>query len=159
MVVAASNILSLPISYLKATVAASSTFQTWCGTSAGAATLARVHVGRATAASTLPLAAVGFASDFRRTSETPGFFDTEGALELLFRDDFSSALNESDAAFTFLNTLGGVMQDMEALNATAGYLSMMSWTIAEGPYRTNTDEEQTIGYIYEAIIRIDYVGV
>lgn len=160
MAVSPSGILSLPLSYLETTVANSSTFQTWTGTANAAAAKARIHIGRAASTADLPLAGVGFGGEFRRYIETaPSDFQTDSVVELFFTDNFSSSLSEEDAAYTFLNQVGPIMSDIETLSVQAGYLSIDEWSIKWGPERTDTDEEQTLDYIFSIAFNISYIGV
>lgn len=159
MAVSPSGMLSLPVDYLRSTVAASSTFQTWTGTANAAAAKARVHLGRAAANATHPLACVGFSNGFRRFSDDLDVWQQDNVLELMFRNDFSSSLNEADAYYTFANQIGAIMADMEAIFNDAGYLDVFDWNIVDGPARTDDNDEQVMGYFFEVIIECRYGGV
>ena len=159
MAVSPTGMLSLPIDYLRDTIANSSTFQTWTGTANATAAKARTHVGRAAGSATHPLACVGYSSGFRRFSNELDVWQQDNVLQLLFRDDFSRSLNESDAYDTFANQVGAVMEDMEALFNDAGYLDVFEWAIITGPNRTTDNDEQTMGYFFEVIIECRYGGV
>jgi len=158
MAVTPTGMLSLPVSYLQTTVANSATFRTWTGTANPTAALARIHVGRAAGTATHPLACVGFANGFNRTSDSLDVWEQNNTLQLMFRDDFSSALNEQDAYYTFSNQVGAIMLEMEALFNDAGYLDVFEWSIITGPSRTKDNEAQTLGNFFEVIIECKYGG-
>ena len=161
MSVAPSGMFSKPLHNLRLTVAGSSNFQTWVSAGNATAALARVYPIFSTSY-TLPMAAVDFAENFQRSMHAGGarnWFTQEGDLALLFRGSVNAAHDEADAAYTFLNTIGAVLSDMEALAGTAGYLNIISMILDEGPQRPLEDEKATIGDFYEVIFRVGYDGI
>ncbi len=152
------GMMSLPISYLREMLANSSAFQTWTGQGTPTLAKARIHVARTPESSDKPLAVIGFASDWSRRQEEQGLFFQENGLELLLQASVTSSDDEIDSAFEFMNNVGAVMTDLEESVGTAGYLNMIDWSIEEGPYRPDINEEQTAGYTYTVILRINYDG-
>jgi len=161
MSVSPTGMLSLPLHYLRLTVAGSSNFQTWVGAANATEALARVYP-ILTDTLTLPLAAVDFADNFRRSlfaSDVRNWFKQEGDLAVLFRASIDSEHNEADAAYTFLNSVGAIISDMEALAGKPGYLDISGITVDAGPQRPLEDEKKTIGDFYEIIFRIEWQGI
>ena len=105
------------------------------------------------------MAVIDWADDLRRTAIAGGdrnHFGQEGSLNLLLRGSIDSSHDDADAAFAFLNTVGDIIEEMEALSGTAGYLGFVSTSVVQGPSRPLEDEQNTVGDYYEIILRIGF---
>lgn len=129
--------IALPRAFLAATLAASSTFQTWVGTPGdAAAALAKIHFGEVdvgTPAPVPPLVIISSGS-YQRVKIAVGSSNTysgRGSLMVFFRDAVlageSTAQSDVEAAFnTFENVIGAVWNETEAFSGAAGYLDIAS---------------------------------
>lgn len=236
-----SDLVSLPLYYLKQTVAGSATFQAWVGASTAAEALNHVHEvevdmpvlrptvtagalasvaveyggayydsapgvtvygdgSGATATATvangtitavtvteggsgytqagtraedivaampLPLAVVDWDAWSRQESARGMRIYMEqgegSSLVVLFRDEISAA-NQApgesrSAAYTFLNTLGAIVSEMEALSGTAGYLAITGVEMSQGPQRPDAESARTVGHFYECQFTVRYEGL
>jgi hypothetical protein len=158
-----SGILSLPLSYLRLTLADVTAFRTWAGASDQAAALALIYVEATTSFAT-KAALVTWGNGFRRSKNAGGsraFFQQSGDLQLIFRESISlsSVPTIQDAAYTVLNNLGGIITGMEALAGTAGYLDIREIALANGPYRLQ-DSEKAAKQVdfWETVFRVEYEG-
>lgn len=150
MPVAPSGHLSLPLSYLRATVAGSASFRVWVGVDAddAAGALARVYPFQTGAATVRPFAVVEWARSYtrkRRAGGSRNWFEASGALLLTFRETLTEA-DPADAGFAFGNQVGAIIEEMEELAGTAGYLDIQESRLVEGPWRPEEDEVKAIGY-------------
>jgi len=170
MAVAASGFVSKPLGYLRTTLAASSTFQTWTGAADATEALDYIYVVSTPTDDAddeanvpdAPFALVDWGEDFARTAEADGarnHFVLSGSLALLLRGAVDADHDDADAAMTFLNAVGGIMADLEALAGTAGYLDIREMSFIERPARPGTDEAQTHGDFYQVIIRVEFAGI
>lgn len=156
--------LSLPLHYLRQTLADAPAFRTWVGASGGgaqAAALARIHPVAAYAF-TMPFAVVDWTPDQSFASYAGGarnHAQQRGALEIVFRDSINPAHDEADAAYTFLNSLGGVINDLWSLAGTAGYLDITEISLVHGPHRPEEDEVKAAGDFYQAVFKVSYQSV
>lgn len=150
MPVAPTSSQALARGYLAATVAASPTWQAWCG-----------HPGNATAA----LAAIAFQE--RPDTTTPiciiesgeidrrqiaggasNWVDGTGTLYLYFRDavlggELPDQAHVVDALTTFENNVDGVIGDLWGFAGQAGYLDMSGVRPEEPPQRTEYQEAES----------------
>ena len=142
---------SLPLHYLRETLAASSSFQTWIGTTGTsaeklAAARLRIHY-YGTESATRPFAVVSFAESFSRYMISGGarhFFATSSnPIRLTFDADIAVADVDalSEALFKFTNQIGAIFTNMEALAGTAGYLAFTEYTI-DNPTRCKIDQRE-----------------
>lgn len=155
------GMLSLPIDYLRNTVASSSTFRTWTSTASEALAKVRVHAVSAASNATAPLAVAGWLPGYTRTKvggASRNHFEGQGQLILLFRAAISEAAN-ADAEYDFLNKVGAVVSEMELVAGTATYLDIESITLSDGPYRPEENESQGIGNYYEALFTIEFASL
>lgn len=152
--------LSLPLDYLRKTVAASASFQSWTGTADATAALARVHLVNAAPAATRPLAAIDWARNHSSTREADGthaWFTRQGTLSLLLRDTIATSTSDEDAALDFLNKVGALWADMEALAGTSGYLDIQSIRIVQGPERPEEDEVKALAFdFYQVVLAVEF---
>lgn len=231
MAVTPADILSLPIHYLRETIAASANFRTWVSAADVAGARLRIHYnqvivamakatitsgaiasiavpeggtgytaapdvavkgdgsgGRATAAvsggsvssitvtnggsdytdenteivvdlPTHPFAVIMWADNWARVMEAAGdrnHFIQEGDLLLVLRASVSESHDEADALFTFTNSVGAIIEDMEALAGTAGYLNITGMSFEEQPQRPLEDEIDTLSDFYRTVLRIQF---
>ncbi len=156
--VTASGIMSLPLANLKTMIANSSTFQTWTSTNVTTA-LGRIHLVQAASTAVLPCAVIGYSGGFGRDRTFSGVWENTGnQLEVQYKYGFAS-LSEEDAVYTYLNSVGPVMSDMEQLSEQAGFLNMTEWNVRWGPERPELDAEQTLAPYYAVMIDLAYKGV
>lgn len=161
MAVAPTGMLSLPIDFLRNTVASSSTFQGWTSTANESAAKARVHAVNAAASATAPMAVVGWQPGYVRTKDGGGIrnhFTGNGPLFLLFRAGITESDN-ADAEYAFLNKVGAILSEMELVAGTATYLDTESVTLTDGPYRPEENEALGIGDYYEALFAVEFMSL
>jgi hypothetical protein len=146
-------------------VANSSNFQTWTGTANATDAMTYVHYNLATTFDK-PYAVTQWAENFRRIKHAGGSrnrYRTEGDLILMFRDSITET-NEADEAKTFMNTVGAIIEDMEAISGTATGLDVQEYALEDGPWRPEEDEVKSledgsgnlIGDYYHVAFRIIY---
>jgi len=160
------GMISLPLKYLRDTVAASSTFQGWVGVANAEEAAERVHYVAVEGAQ-MPFALVDWEANFARRAEGGGtryWFAGEGDLVLVFRAAVSSDDDAGEAAVKFLNKCGGVIADMEAIAGTAGYLDISAIELLDPPSRPERDEKQAktaaggdlVGDFYQVAYRVAF---
>jgi len=163
------GLASLPLHYLRHTVAGSASFQ--AGVGVGNETQALEHVYAVSAGPRdLPWALVDWGPDFAREKVAGGsrnFFDQAGVLALVFRAAVESSDTDSEAAYRFMNTVGAVVADMEQLAGLPGYLNITGIVLAGGPRRPSEDEvagavddddDLLIGDFYEVVYGVTFEG-
>ncbi|OHB82794.1 MAG: hypothetical protein A2V98_25875 [Planctomycetes bacterium RBG_16_64_12] len=150
---------TLARNYLRASLAASTTFQTWTGSADAAAALSRIHL------SALPPPAAG-AEDYS-AAEWDGYlplailhtaryhseFDSDtgyakqGTLVIHLLGAVAEAKHDlpGEAGRDFDNVIGGIIADLESRANQAGYLTVKSIDMPEEPERGPIDEEDTLG--------------
>ena len=109
----------------------------------------------------MPFAVVDWDPNWARVAESGGsraYFVQEGDLILWFRAAVSGSHNTADAAYTFINTVGTILAEMEALAGLAGYLGITRISVIESFRRPMEDERKVLGDFYEVIYRISYEG-
>ena len=129
MAVAPTGIASLPLKYLRDSLAECASFQTWTGAANAAAALAFVHyVGTTTL--TLPVAFVSWGGDARWRMNAGGVrnhTEQEGDLELVLRGAVSTSTDagEPDESMTLMNLAGAVIAELLLLAGTGGFLDIV----------------------------------
>jgi len=169
------GIISLPLHYLRLTVAGSSSFQTWVGAEDAAGALAyvfgeEVEWGSDTAAADKlgPFAYVAWAENWARERYGVGdhnLFAQRGDLTLAFRAPIAAAYQNAqdgsdytglDAATAFGNTVGAIIAEMEVLAGTAGYLDIATIAMDGTPERATNDEADSVGHYYQVSFTISW---
>lgn len=161
MAVEPTGLFSLPIHYLRLTIAGSETFQAWVGAEDAAGALDSVHIVALRSGFTLPFAVIDWTKSFTRTKLAGGVrnhFEQAGDLALIFRAAVDSEHSDAEAAYTFLNEVGAIVEEIEELAGQAAYLNINGIYLEDGPYRPGEDEEQTSGDYYEIVFRIGFEG-
>lgn len=165
MAVSPSGILSLPLYYLRQSLAASTNFQTWVGVETAAAALAYIHYF-GTASETRPFATIGYSDEWSREIISRGarhyFQSTGNPLALTFDADINSEHDLNDALFTFTNTVGAVMADMEALAGTGNYLAITNYRMIRPPTRCHREQRESDDSaldIWQCDWQINYDGI
>lgn len=163
MPVAPTGMISLPLDYLRLTLADATAFRTWVGAANQAAALAKIYpIQKASYTSAdLPLAVVDWAENFRRVKNAGGsrnWFEQEGDLSVIFRGAVNPAHDDADAAYTFLNSLGAILSEVETLAGKPGYLNITAISLQDGPSRPNEDEAKELGDFYQAVYRVEFMG-
>lgn len=166
MAVSPAGPISLTLDHLRNSIAGSTSFRTWTGTANEAAALVRVHAVEnrtALGSADMPFAVVNWLPDYRRIGHADGSarqFRQEGSLMVTFRGEIVSPnAAEPDAAYSFLNNVGAVMNDMEALSATATYLSISGMTFINPPHRPEEDEVKELKLdFYQLVLAVEFDG-
>ncbi len=117
------------------------------------------HVEIQVGGPTRPFCLIDWAANFKRSALAGGmrtFFEGEGDLVMLFRADVDSSQDEETAAWAFLNVIGAIIEDMEELAGTAGYLDIMGIERIRGPHRPEEDEVKTAGDFYEVVYGVTW---
>ena len=163
MPVAPANLLSLPLTYLRAQLADCPAFQSWVGAANAAAALASIHyVSTTPATDTPPHAVLGFG---RRVAFDRGGvgsfsqFRQDGELALDFYGAVSSLedADEADEALTFCNAVGEILCELLQRSAGAGFLDFVGLETGP-PMRTTEKEERTAGAFQLLECQIRYQG-
>lgn len=154
-----SGIASLPLKYLRDTLAACATFQALTGAANAAAALAFVHYV-STTSTTYPFAVVDWGRSASWTKDSGGsrnYMDQEGELVLLLRASVSSSADadEGDEAVTFMNTVGAIVGELLVLAGQGGYLDIER--VSHGmPERPTYDEAKSSGDFHQIVLTIGY---
>ena len=153
------GLYSLPLHYLRLTLAGSATFQGWVGAANAAEALSYIFVNWATGATTPPYATVDWWDNFGQEKIATGaFFEGTGDLQLLIRGPRDTNATLSDAAYTFSNKLGAILAEMAALAGSPGYLDITGFQQVSGPASPTEDEIATHGDYYQAVYRVLWEG-
>jgi len=165
MAVSPSGLFSLPVDYLRKTIAGSSTFRTLTGAADAAAALAFAHAFEVTGASLDDpfFAVVEYGTDWARNRHAGGtnnFFEQESGLHVWFHQTIAQA-DEVDAMLAFTNSIGAILSEMEQLSGTAGYLDIRATRLIEGPFRPEEDEaaSQTYGDFFRILFAVEYESI
>lgn len=132
MPVSSTSSAALARDTLAATVAGSTTYQTWCGHPGNAAAaLATIVVEEEPAGATTPICIIDAVTIDRRViaGGASNWFDGHGVAYLFFRDvvllgELADQAHVKDALTTFENNVDGVIADLWGLAGQAGYLDM-----------------------------------
>ena len=170
MVVSPAGLLSLPLKRLQTLLSISSNFQTWTGAANAAAALAFIHLV-AVAGQSRPHALIGRSPGSggargSRTIQGGSIFEHGGRLLLRFENDIASGdlALPADAEFTFTNSVGAILADLEAASGEVGDLQVTSWSETQSPQRSSRDEKQASGggsaggEYYQATYAIEWSG-
>lgn len=142
-----SGLASLPLKYLRDTLAACSAFQTMVGAANATEALDSIHYVAAPGGTAFPLAVVYFAGQQDGDVYAGGVrnhFEHTGELGLHL---YGAVSDVSDAAIgdeqlAFMNTVGAILGDLVQLAGQAGYLSVTSWSLSP-PMRPDEDEARS----------------
>lgn len=153
--VAPTGIVSAGIGNMRTLLSESANFQTWVGAASALLALDSIYLieGPADSASR-PFAAIGPAGEFEGDSIAGGvlnqyaFSDT---VEILFEEDAAPGLNEPDAYFTFVNTLGAIFADLINPTDTDSFMNITKFSFSFDPARTAEEERQTGGDTMTAV--------
>jgi hypothetical protein len=158
MTVTATGVISVPLSALRTMVSQSATFQTWVGAANAAAALASIHmVGLAEADVARPFALVTLGDNWRRTYAGTNRFTMNGELFLVLEGEVDAANVDdfADAEFEFTNTVGGIIEDLEALSESEA-LIVQSIRVQDAPQRSWRDEKASEGEYYNCVFAFEY---
>ncbi len=156
MAVTPAKHLSLPLSYARASIAASATFQALGGWANEAAALPFVYVTEKPdpTVANLPMAVVDWDDAYTRIADARGAqeeFLADGAILFQLLDKLTGGDSLQDEVYRFMNAAAGVIEDMEALTGQNGYLDFTESTIADGPWKPMLDEKDSRGFDYWVI--------
>lgn len=153
------SIVSLPLQYLKATIAASAAFQGLVGAANEAAAMAFVHIVSVPGTVSPPYAVVDVMTGTweARAGGTRKFFEQFGTLEFQLRAAISdsSDAEQGNEAVDFLNTAGEILEDMLQLAGTPGYLAITGARHAL-PARPTREARRGVTDFYELVFQVDY---
>jgi len=153
--------LSLPLHYLRLTLADSTNWRTRFSAADQAASLARIHYIRVAGTSVTSPIAVAEWMDIRFTQATGSVssagYDQTGDLRLIIQETVSGT-GEADQFNNFSNWIGAVIADMLVLARQPGYLIITDIDLGGGPHRPSEEEQQTLGDIYQVIMGVSYMG-
>lgn len=135
MPVAAAGFLSLPLHYLRKSVAASSTFQTLTGAISAATAEAFVHIGAAKDDGTQdpPRITLRYFDSMPMLQNALNRWQLRGQAELTFEMLVDSDLNgdPEDEYLDLTNKFGAILKEITALANTGGYLTIQSAEISQ----------------------------
>ena len=160
MAVAPTDTLSKIIDTLRATIAGSTTFQTWTGNvgdASGAKAEVYIEETDPTASGKRPFAVVGFDEGPEHEAIAGGsrtFFMLTGKVWV----EFEAAITEDDsvdAFYEFSNKVGKIIEEIEALSGTPGYLDITDMRLT-GIGRSRDGKETAEGAYYQAIYTFGY---
>lgn len=152
------GIFSLPLSYLRATIAGSSSFQTLVGALNAAAALSSIYYVSAPGGTSPPYAVVDWGRSARWTSGRDGvrnWFDSEGELLVLLRAAVSDGTDsaQGDDALAFMNTAGAIASELLELTGQPGYLDVT--TLEHGqPERPTEDLARQVGDFHQILFTV-----
>lgn len=150
MTTAATGNFALTLENLEILIAASATFQTACGITEGdtaaklAAARTRVYwPGQNLDATQRPFAWIKLNEGWEATNEDTGGagFVPKMPLQILFEREADKNDDPKERMVKFLNFLGAVIQEMQALAKTDGYLYVTSFVVT-GYYQSDPDENE-----------------
>lgn len=167
MPVTPEGLLSLPLHYLRLSLANSARLRTWFSVADEAAALAKIYINStpppagnrdthrgADIEALRPYCIVWLPdSDNERDAVGPHAFRAASRVGILFEANVASGLNHSDAWLTFFNNVGVVLEEIGDLSGTAGYLAMTDWNLISWA-RSTPDIVRDIGDAFQAEIMI-----
>lgn len=145
MAVTPTGILSLPIDYLRDLIAAVTAFQTWTGTANAAAAKARIHVNALNKADIVrPFGIVGTGPGTVFIPPSMGAYGQHNLHLILESAAITTGLSHEDAVYTFLNSVGPIIEGAAELAGTPGYLVVQQIEFAKFVERSAPPE--TVDY-------------
>lgn len=159
MPVAAAGNVSLPLSYLRASIAGSATFRTVTSASDASAALAFIFIGEVLGAADRPFALINHRG-LEAFKEGSAWSRMRGVLEAVFEFPVSDALKgeskRADARMTFLNNIGAIVKEITDQFNEAGKLSVTMIRLGlQG--RADPDGDQGSQY-HGATFQLTYEG-
>jgi len=152
--------LTIPLSVLRTMLSESSAFKTWVGAADATEALENIHLVNVDDADVVrPLAVIDIGERFESqlfSAGVSGLFINSGQLLLFFEADVADGATESQAAISFLDAVGGCLQDVQALSGQGGYLSIHSISMDDAPNRSIDDEEPPEGDFYRVKFVVEW---
>ncbi len=151
-----SGVFAVQLLNLKNLIANGSNFQTWTGAANSTAAKAFIHYFDAPAATTGNFCEIWPGEDWslRRNSEL--YFSDAGTVAVMFRSDIADAdepeTELADAALTFMNSIGGIVDDMMNDADTSGLMVLQEINLDFGPQRSWPQEGESNAYFECAFI-------
>lgn len=149
--------VSLPLQYLKKSLAASTSFQAAVG--AASASAAEAYIFHRETESARPRAIIGFERNLAEkggTTQWPARGRLKIAIEIATPAEHASSIE--DANWWWTNLIGAIVDEMQALAMTAGYLSMTGNEVRNAQFgRADPDNNQGVKF-FAAEILIDWRG-
>jgi len=145
--------LSLPLSYLKETLAGSTVFRTWVGATTGteeeniAAAKLRIYTGEAEADNWVrPYALIDHNTNWNAEKRAePNAFDYHGGLLLAFEADLSGGDDALETMlYKFTNQCGQIVDQMKLLSGVYPYLTITDINLEDGPVRCSKEERTAV---------------
>lgn len=151
MPVTPSASLSLSIDAARALIAATPTFQALVGADDATEALEFIYVGGIPKGTAAPVAMVDVGDDFNFAISAGGaanYFRDGGGIAFYLEADIAEANRDgyTDAAYDFYNTVGGIVNDFDALAGTAGMLAVRNVSTKAGPFRSDPHTEPNEHY-------------
>lgn len=109
----------------------------------------------------MPWALIDWAPNFERAAAAGGsrrYFEQTGDLVVVLRAPVDADHDDAEASYAFMNIVGAIIEDMEELAGTAGYLSIDRLGRAQGPRRPEAAEVKVAGDFYEYWLRVGWDG-
>jgi hypothetical protein len=151
--------LSIPLATLKTMLSKSATFQAWVNAATEAEALASIHVVSVESEDERrPFAIINIGAKWASNLSAGGagnFFINDGELILAFEADVAE-VSESLAVYEFLDKIGAIIEEIQALSGLGGYLSFHSIECSEPPVRSVDNELPTEGDYYRTAFAITY---
>ncbi len=113
------GILAAPLAKLALTIAATEAFQAWVGAANSVEAEQSIYLISAPKGAEAPYCIIDFTDDFMRERsclKTGVPFAGSGNLFAYFGGEVEAALNDTDAAFSFLNPMGAILEELELLS-------------------------------------------
>ena len=151
------NMLSKPLGLLRDMIANSATFQSWVGAIDATTAKPFIHFIRPPNTFTRPLALIDFGKEYNRQRTANDKFEPSGDIDLTFEEDITPANTDNwqDAAFTFTNQIGKIIEEIEAVQGVNPFLSIRAIEKRE-LMRSFEDEDDTLGDFYLAKFEVNW---
>lgn len=163
---APTGMYTLPLHYLKLTLAGSPNFQDWVGAADEIEALDYIHKVEKAGDLTPPFAVVDWGENINRMQSAGGahnYFVEHGDLYMLFRGAIDATHAADTAADVFLNVISSIVDDMEGLAGRAGYLNISGTTMqkaqrpGEDELKSSEDSDgNQLADFYEVVIQVEF---
>lgn len=161
----ADSLLSLPVVYLRESIAASANFQAAVGAANPTEAKASIHLIAFESAWALPHCIIGTTDGMNIPDYTD---ETHGMLIMILQDGIDTTHTIEEAFNAFTNWIGKTITDIRNLSRAGGYLNVINITpVGPGAQRPDPREKQTIqdpegneiSDFYQAIFTVEYQDI
>lgn len=143
---------SVPLSVLRSMLSESGTFIDWTSSDDAAEALGSIHYANVEEDDIVrPLAVIDIGEHWQSdlvAAGVNGLFANSGEIILFFEANVADGATEGAALISFLDKVGGCVQDLQELSGEGGYIAIHSITMDEPPSRSTDDEEPPEGDFY-----------